>query len=161
MWIDPSRNDTIKRPANARKLDGTATLSPRGSSTNSHERCETISALRRTLVADLPGQVGETVVLRGWVFRLRVLARSTFVVLKDCSGEAQCVMSTEAMRNLKLKLDDALEIQGTVRSDERAKTGIEIDIRSATILNRAATLLPFNSASDIDHVSAEIKTEYR
>jgi nondiscriminating aspartyl-tRNA synthetase len=48
-----------------------------------------------------------------------------------------------------------------VRADERAKTGIEIDIRVAAILNRAANLLPFNSSSDIQHVSAEIKTEYR
>jgi nondiscriminating aspartyl-tRNA synthetase len=118
-------------------------------------------SVTRTFVADLINRTGESVVLRGWVFRLRILAKTTFVVLKDCSGQAQCVSSTSALHDLKLKLDDALEVRGRVRADERAKTGIEVDIESATILNRAATLLPFNSSSDIQHVSAEIKTEYR
>jgi len=120
-----------------------------------------MSSVTRTFVADLINRTGESVVLRGWVFRLRILAKTTFVVLKDCSGQAQCVSSTSALHDLKLKLDDALEVRGRVRADERAKTGIEVDIESATILNRAATLLPFNSSSDIEHVSAEIKTEYR
>jgi len=120
-----------------------------------------MSSVTRTFVADLINRTGESVVLRGWVFRLRILSKTTFVVLKDCSGQAQCVSSTSALHDLKLKLDDALEVRGRVRADERAKTGIEVDIESATILNRAATLLPFNSSSDIEHVSAEIKTEYR
>ena len=120
-----------------------------------------MSSAHRTLVADLISKPGESIVIRGWVFRLRVLAKTTFVVLKDCSGEAQCVSSTSALHDIKLKLDDALEVRGRVRSDERAKTGIEVDIESATILNRAATLLPFTSSSDLQHVSAEIKTEYR
>lgn len=120
-----------------------------------------MSSVTRTFVADLINRTGESVVLRGWVFRLRILSKTTFVVLKDCSGQAQCVSSTSALHDLKLKLDDALEVRGRVRADERAKTGIEVDIESATILNRAATLLPFNSSSDIQHVSAEIKTEYR
>ena len=63
-----------------------------------------------------------------------------------------------SLQPLKLKLDDALEIYGMVRVDERAKTGIEVDIESAKILNRAATVLPFSSSSDIERVSPEIKT---
>jgi nondiscriminating aspartyl-tRNA synthetase len=132
----------------------------RGSS-NSSKKVRDMSSVHRTLVADLINKSGESVVLRGWVFRLRVLAKTTFVVLKDCSGEAQCVSSTSALHDLKLKLDDALEVRGRVRADERSKTGVELDIESATILNRAANLLPFSSSSDIRHVSAEIKTEYR
>ena len=120
-----------------------------------------MSSAHRILIADLVHKTGESVVLRGWVFRLRVLAKTTFVVLKDCSGEAQCVASTAALHDLKLKLDDALEVRGIVRADERAKTGFEIDIESASILNRAANVLPFSSSSDIHQVSAEIKTEYR
>lgn len=120
-----------------------------------------MSSVHRTLVADLINRIGEPVVIRGWVFRLRVLAKTTFVVLKDCSGEAQCVASTAALHDLKLKLDDALEVRGRVRADERAKAGLEVDIESAAILNRAAALLPFSSSSDLQHVSADIKTEYR
>jgi nondiscriminating aspartyl-tRNA synthetase len=115
----------------------------------------------RILVADLTGKVGESVLIRGWVFRLRVLAKTTFIVLKDCSGEAQCVSATDSLHDLRLKLDDALEVRGTVRADDRARAGIEVDIQSATILNRTANVLPFSSSSDIEQVSAEIKAEYR
>jgi len=120
-----------------------------------------MSSVPRTLVAELKSKTGEPVLIRGWVYRLRVLARTTFIVLKDCSGEAQCVATTESLRDLRLKVDDAIEVRGTVRADERAKTGIEIDILSATALNRAATTLPFNSSSDIQHVNLDIKMEYR
>jgi nondiscriminating aspartyl-tRNA synthetase len=120
-----------------------------------------MSSVPRILVADLKSKTGETVLIRGWVHRLRVLAKTTFVVLKDCSGEAQCVAATESLRDLRLKLDDAIEVRGTVRADERARYGLEIDILSATALNRAATTLPFNSSSDIRHVNLDIRMEYR
>ena len=117
--------------------------------------------ISRIFVADLPGKAGDPVVIRGWISRLRVLAKTTFVILKDCSGEAQCVGSTESLHVLKLKLDDALEIRGAVRPDARARSGFEVDIQSATVLNHAAGILPFNSSSDIGNVSAEIRMEYR
>jgi nondiscriminating aspartyl-tRNA synthetase len=101
------------------------------------------------------------VLLRGWVFRLRVLARTTFIVVRDCSGEVQCVAPTEVLHDLRAKVDDAIELRGVVRRDERARGGIEIDIESATILNRAGHLLPFTSSSDVSAVGLEILTDYR
>jgi nondiscriminating aspartyl-tRNA synthetase len=101
------------------------------------------------------------VILRGWISRLRVLAKTTFIILKDCSGEIQCVAATEAVSRHKMKLDDAVEIRGRIRPDSRAKNGIEIDVESVSILNPASNSLPFNSSSDARDVSAEIRLEYR
>ena len=120
-----------------------------------------MSRSQRIFIADLKGNTGQSVLIRGWVFRLRVLAKTTFIVLKDCSGEAQCVAATHTLDDLKLKLDDAVEVRGVVRADDRARAGIEVDIQSAALLNRAANVLPFSSSSDIRQVSGEIKTEYR
>jgi nondiscriminating aspartyl-tRNA synthetase len=89
------------------------------------------------------------------------LAKTTFIIVKDCTGEAQCVAATDQLRGLHAKLDDAVEIRGMVRSDERAKAGVEIDIMEASILNPAANVLPFNSSSDISQVSADIRLEHR
>jgi nondiscriminating aspartyl-tRNA synthetase len=141
-----------------RKLDGTATSwfqheSPR--------KAAAMSRTRRSLISALKPAVGSAVVIRGWVYRLRILARTTFVIVKDCTGEAQCVAATDSLTHLHLKLDDAVEIRGTVRADERAKAGLEIDVNRVVILNPAAQLLPFNSSSDLSAVSAEIRTEYR
>ncbi len=119
------------------------------------------TTVQRTLVHSLGQLLGQEVLIRGWVYRLRVLAKTTFIIVKDCTGEAQCVAGSESVRDLRVKLDDAIEIRGAVRADDRAKSGVEIDITSARILNRAAHALPFNSSSDISGVSAESRLEYR
>jgi aspartyl/asparaginyl-tRNA synthetase len=41
--------------------------------------------------------------LRGWVYRLRILDKTAFVVVRDCSGEARCVAAPEVPREHKLK----------------------------------------------------------
>src|SRR4030095_14000923 len=120
-----------------------------------------MSVPTKTFVADVGCSTSPTVILRGWISRLRVLAKTTFIILKDCSGEIQCVAATEAVSRHKMKLDDAVEISGRVRPDSRAKNGIEIDVESVSILNPASNLLPFNSSSDAREVSAEIRLEYR
>jgi nondiscriminating aspartyl-tRNA synthetase len=117
--------------------------------------------ISKTFVADLHLHVGKSITLRGWIFRLRQLAKTTFVVLKDCTGEAQCVAASEVLREFHLKADDAVEILGTVRRDERAKQGIEIDIVSVKILNPSTTPLPFSSSSNTEPISSDILLEYR
>jgi nondiscriminating aspartyl-tRNA synthetase len=120
-----------------------------------------MSAIRKTFVADLHSQIGTRVTLRGWVYRLRVLAKTTFVILKDCSGEAQCVAATDNLHELHLKLDDAVEIRGVVRHDPRARFGTEIDVESIEILNRSANVLPFNASSNTQHIGSDLLLEYR
>jgi nondiscriminating aspartyl-tRNA synthetase len=116
---------------------------------------------QRTLIAALSGEVGRTTVIRGWVYRLRVLAKTTFIIVKDCTGDAQCVAATDSLRGTPIKLDDAIEIHGQVRADARARTGVEIDVTQLIVLNPAATPLPFASSSDVSEVSAEIRTEWK
>jgi len=126
-----------------------------------YERYAAVSAIRRTFAADLPLLSGSHVVVRGWVYRLRVLAKTTFIIVRDCSGVVQCVAPTASLHDLRTKVDDAIEVCGTVRRDDRARGGIEIDIQSTTLLNRAASLLPFTSSSDVGDVGLDILTEYR
>ena len=120
-----------------------------------------MSHCARAFIAQLPTEAGNTVMIRGWVSRLRVLARTTFIIVKDCTGEAQCVSGTDALHDTALKLDDAVEIEGVVRTDKRAKMGVEIDITRVHLLNPVAGTLPFNSSSEIANVSLEIRLDYR
>jgi nondiscriminating aspartyl-tRNA synthetase len=128
-------------------------LGPRKASAMSH--------CARTFIAYLPTEAGNTVMICGWVSRLRVLARTTFIIVKDCTGEAQCVSGTDALRDVALKPDDAVQIEGVVRMDARAKMGVEIDCTGVHILNPVTGTLPFNSASEIANVSLEIRLDYR
>ena len=119
------------------------------------------TTVQRTLIQSLSQFLEQDVLIRGWVYRLRVLAKTTFVILRDCSGEAQCVATSEALKDLHLKLDDTVEIYGRVRADSRARSGYEIDVLRVGVLNRAANSLPFNSSSNVGSVSSEVLLEYR
>src|SRR5262245_52600009 len=130
----------------------------RGSSNYERRMAMSVS---RSFISTLSNHVGQPVLIRGWVYRLRVLAKTTFIIVKDCTGEAQCVAATQALHEVRPKLDDAIEVRGVVRGDERAKSGVEVDISGAVILNRAANILPFNSSSDISAVGSDIRMEYR
>src|SRR5579872_1956746 len=82
----------------------------------------TIARLTRVFASSALDHTDKRILIRGWVFRLRSLASTTFIVLRDCSGEIQCVMATEAFKELQLKLDDAVEITGRIRLESRAKS---------------------------------------
>src|SRR5262249_14758411 len=53
------------------------------------------TAVQRTLVQSLGQLLEQDVLMRGWVYRLRVLAKTTFLILRDCSGEVQCVATSD------------------------------------------------------------------
>jgi len=116
---------------------------------------------QRVFIHSLSDFVQQEVVLRGWVCRMRVLGKTTFVVLKDCSGEVQCVATPESIKEHHLKLEDTVEIVGRVRQETRAKLGYELDILQVRVLNRSGQHLPFNSFSDLDSVGPETLVEYR
>ena len=120
-----------------------------------------MAAIRRSFVSDVRQRAGQEVCVRGWIFRLRVLARTTFIILKDCTGTIQCVGATPDLHTQHLKLDDAIEIIGTIREESRAVNGVELDITTLHVLNRTAQILPFHSSSDVASVGSDILLDYR
>jgi len=116
---------------------------------------------QRALVETIPQSASQEIVLRGWVSRIRILGKTTFIVLRDCSGEVQCVAAPESIKEHHLKLEDTVEIVGRVRRESRAKLGYEVNILRVRVLNRSGLQLPFTSFSDLDSVNAETLVEYR
>jgi nondiscriminating aspartyl-tRNA synthetase len=121
----------------------------------------TIARLARVFAGSALDHSEQRILVRGWVFRLRSLATTTFIVVRDCTGDIQCVMSTERFKQLQLKLDDAVELTGRIRIEARAKTGCEMDIDDLRVLNSASHKLPFNSSSKLAAVGPEARIEYR
>jgi nondiscriminating aspartyl-tRNA synthetase len=118
-------------------------------------------ANQRVLIDTVPNFVQQEVTLRGWVSRVRVLGKTIFVVLKDCSGEVQCVAAPESIKEHHLKLEDAVEIVGRVRQESRTRRGYELDILSVHVLSRSGQHLPFTSFSNLGTVNPETLVEYR
>lgn len=123
--------------------------------------CKMSKSSSRIFAEAVPQFVRREVILRGWVSRIRVLGKTTFIVLKDCSGEVQCVAASESVKDHHLKLEDTIEVLGGVRQESRAKLGHEIDIRRIRVLNRAGSVLPFTSSSNLESVNSETLLEYR
>lgn len=77
---------------------------------------------------------GRHVVVRGWVYRKRVLKNKVFLVIRDSSGIVQIVFSgglaEEASR---LNIESAVYVGGTVKREERAPGG-GVEIQADSIL---------------------------
>lgn len=83
-------------------------------------------------IADLGDHIGEDVALRGWVRRFRSSGKISFLVLRDGTGEVQCVyvkneVSEETWAALEGATHEAcVSVTGTVRADERSPSGVEL-----------------------------------
>ncbi|HVG30310.1 MAG TPA: asparagine--tRNA ligase [Pyrinomonadaceae bacterium] len=91
-------------------------------------------------ISDLARHAGEEVTLRGWLYNLRSSGKLLFPQLRDGTGLVQCVVfkknvPEEVFDALKgLGQESAVVVRGTVRADERAPGGFEIDVTRAEVV---------------------------
>jgi asparaginyl-tRNA synthetase len=107
------------------------------------------TSIPRVTVADAGRHVGETVELAGWLYNLRRSGKICFPQLRDGTGIMQCVA---VKSNLREELFEALKdltqessflVRGKVRAEPRAHGGYELDVESATILQRVPETDPY------------------
>ncbi|MFN0098273.1 MAG: asparagine--tRNA ligase, partial [Gemmatimonadaceae bacterium] len=109
-----------------------------------------MSAARQpvTRIADLPGLVGSTVTLSGWVTNLRSSGKIAFVVLRDGTGLLQCVVPKKEVseetwvRFGQLTLETSITVSGEVRADSRQVGGVEMGLKELTIIGPSALDYP-------------------
>ncbi len=81
----------------------------------------------------LSSHVGETVTLRGWLYNKRSSGKIKFLVLRDGTGLCQCVVVKNNVSEEVWNAADALAqessfaVTGTVRKEDRAPGGYELD----------------------------------
>ena len=116
--------------------------------------------------------LGEEVVLAGWVQRIRNLGAMKFIDLRDQFGITQIVISdNEEMKKQSedLVTETVIQVTGKVleRSSKNTKipTGeIEIDAEKIVVLGKCKSTLPFEVNSekiDINAVREDLRLEYR
>ncbi len=98
-------------------------------------------------IKDIAEHEGQEVTLRGWVHRRTGKGRLQFILLRDGSGQAQCVAFKRELDAAQFEIarglsqESAVVIQGEVRADERAPGfpgGYEIGIKRLELLQQAA-----------------------
>ncbi len=90
-------------------------------------------------IEDLSKYANSDVILRGWVANKTEKGKLVFIQLRDGTGTVQCVtfkgnVSEEVFANAKkLTQESAVKIIGSVRADERAPSGFEVDVKEIEI----------------------------
>ena len=115
--------------------------------------------------------VGEKVLLAGWVQRIRNLGSMQFIDLRDEKGITQIVVNTDELKNMmeQINPETVISVSGNVveRSNKNPKmpTGeIEIEASKVEILGKCKNVLPFEINSekiDIENVKEDLRLEYR
>jgi len=107
------------------------------------------SVVPRITIANAGRHAGETVEIAGWLYNLRRGGKICFPQVRDGTGIMQCVavksaLPEELFEELKnLTQESSLTIRGKVRAEPRAPGGFELDVESATILQRVAESDPY------------------
>ena len=130
-----------------------------------------METMKRILIAETSGHIGETVTLAGWVDVRRDHGKLVFIDLRDMSGKVQMVIlpnHPEAHTIAQtLRSEWVIQVTGSVNlrperlvNPEQPNGAIEIEVLSIDVLNEAQTP-PFDIASDGKEINEEIRLKYR
>lgn len=119
----------------------------------------------RTLARDLPGAVGQTVRVKGWLHKIRKLGGLNFINLRDRSGLAQVLVEDEhEVEKLRgMQIGTVLSIEAQVVKDERAPGGTELHEPKIEVMAAVTDVPPIEIDKPIDHKPENFDTlfEYR
>jgi asparaginyl-tRNA synthetase len=93
-----------------------------------------------TWISDLREHVDQTVKVRGWVVTTRSSGKIAFVVLRDGTGIAQCVLSKKDVsdeawsRFQSLTQESCVAVSGSVRVEPRSPGGYELGVSDLQLL---------------------------
>ena len=114
----------------------------------------------RIYIKDLAVNGEETVVLKGWVHKIRDLSHVSFIMLRDKSGIIQLVCTKEQIKGL--RLENAIEVKGVVHENEKAPKGIEVEVTNIEVAGKVFyDKLPFEIQSYKDKASLETQLDFR
>ena len=116
--------------------------------------------LERTFISEVKDSQDETILLRGWVYKIIDLSNIVFVKLRDKSGIIQLVTNKEQIEGL--KLENAIEVIGKKSENEKAPGGVEIIVDEIKILGRTYyDKLPFEINSYKNKAALETQLDHR
>ncbi len=81
------------------------------------------------------------VVIKGWIYRKRSSGGKIFAVVRDRTGIIQCVIDKSAMSESAWNaidsayLESSIIIKGTVKKDERAPDGVEMEAKDVLVVH--------------------------
>ena len=106
---------------------------------------------------------GKSVVIYGWVHRVRDVGKLIFTLVRDRTGIIQTLMKKNELGEDKfnhfkdIKYETAIVVKGVVKANPKAPKGCEILVSDYSIVNKATTPLPLDVT---EAVPAEFDTRF-
>ena len=97
----------------------------------------------RVFVSDLKDHVGQSVILKGWVYNHRSSGKIKFLLLRDGTATCQCVYfrgecEESALSEFEnLAQETAVQVTGLVKAEPRSPGGYEISAKELKILGKS------------------------
>ncbi|HEV2577706.1 MAG TPA: asparagine--tRNA ligase [Acidobacteriaceae bacterium] len=110
---------------------------------------ETAASAPIVTIANLGEHIGQSITLRGWLYNLRSSGKLLFPTFRDGTGTVQGIVPKAAVpeqvfETLKgLTLESSLIVSGTVREDQRAPSGVELDVQDVSVTQRISEETPY------------------
>ncbi|HEY3363590.1 MAG TPA: aspartate--tRNA(Asn) ligase [Symbiobacteriaceae bacterium] len=96
----------------------------------------------RVLASQVSAHTGETILLQGWVHKLRHLGNLAFLMLRDRSGMVQCVLEGELAAR-EIENESVVAVTGKVVEAPKAVGGFEIQAAAIDVISPVSMPLPF------------------
>jgi asparaginyl-tRNA synthetase len=97
----------------------------------------------QTYIRDVSKHTGEEITIKGWLYNMRSSGKLIFPQIRDGSGIIQGVVFKKNVPEQvwndfeKLTQESSIIVRGTVRADERAPGGFELDVTGVEVLQIA------------------------
>lgn len=94
-------------------------------------------------IEELAAHTGSETTLKGWLYNSREGGAILFLILRDGTGLCQCVVTKDNVsegdweKAKSLTQESSFTVTGTVRADERAPGGFEMDVRTLDVVSIA------------------------
>ncbi|HEX5417552.1 MAG TPA: amino acid--tRNA ligase-related protein, partial [Chloroflexota bacterium] len=102
--------------------------------------------MERIWTEELAGHASETVLLKGWLHRVRRVGGIGFLILRDARGTAQVVVEepAELEKLARLPNESVLAVIGQAVAEPQAPGGVEVHRPRIDVLSEAAEPPPFD-----------------
>lgn len=117
--------------------------------------------MQRNYISDL--KAGESVLLKGWAYEVRSMAKMAFILLRDSSGIVQCIVKDEKILKevSNVTLESVVEIHGKVKkADVKAdisRKDVEVEVEKLIVTAKAEKLpIQVNEKAVSTEISARL-----
>ncbi|HWP42227.1 MAG TPA: asparagine--tRNA ligase [Blastocatellia bacterium] len=99
--------------------------------------------MQQTYIRDVSRHVGEEVLIKGWLYNIRSSGKLIFPQIRDGSGIIQGVVFKKSVPERvwndfeRLTQESSIIVRGTIRADERAPGGYEMDVIDLEVVSIA------------------------